>query len=402
MVNDDGSVHGIEGDTDAQARSVVSGFRDSVTPDPSGYFRVESEEREGKPILVISVERGSAIPYCYAAHGLIPQGVYVRVGSNTVMATREHIRQMVKDNGTGQFIAELSIEQELTFHCAERIFSERDIRFGTEQKRSLGLLRPDGRYTNLALILSDQCPYTTKAAIFEGLTKERFKDRKEFSGSLFQQIEDIHAYLHVYNKIRGTFEGMYRVDHPDYPDIAIREAFVNALIHRDYTIDGSVLVSMFDDRLEIMSLGGVMPGVTRDLMLAGVSVSRNEKLAQVFYRLNIIEAFGTGIPRIFGAYKDCARQPELPIMDGGFLIRIPNRNYAIDGTEANSASRPTTCERRVLTALTEDGLTKEAAAALLGMTPSGAYKLLQRMVEQGVLSSRKEGRRWVYRRAGEG
>ncbi|MCL2010282.1 MAG: hypothetical protein FWG71_07010 [Synergistaceae bacterium] len=303
---------------------------------------------------------------------------------------------MIKNNGTGQFIAELSIEQNLTFECADKVFSQKEIKFGREQKQSLGLIRPDGRYTNLALILSDQCPYTTKAALFEGLNKERFKDRKEFSGSLFQQIEDVCAYLHVFNRIRSTFEGVYRVDHPDYPDIAIREAYVNALIHRDYYIESSVLVSMFDDRIEFMSLGGVMPGVTHDLMLAGVSVTRNEKLAHIFYRLNIIEAFGTGIPRIYSAYKNSITQPEIPVVDGGFLIRIPNMNYYIGRGAGNGRNGSVTNEQRLLEAFTDANFSKEDAADILGITVSGAYKLLQRMTEQGLLVARKKGKRWIY------
>jgi len=395
-IDDDASLYGIPGDIDVEARKVASSFRDSVTPDPSGYFRVEPEKREGKYIIVVTVERGSAIPYCYASYGLVPQGVYVRVGSNTVMATREHIRQMIKDNGTGQFIAELSIEQNLTFEYADRVFAEKDVKFGKEQKQSLGLIRPDGRYTNLALILSDQCPYTTKAAIFEGLNKEKFKDRKEFTGSLFKQIEDVHTYLHVFNRSRSTFEGVYRVDHPDYPDVAIREAYVNSLIHRDYYIEGSVLVSMFDDRLEFMSLGGVMPGVTHDLMLTGVSVTRNEKLAQIFYRLNIIEAFGTGIPRIFGAYESSTRQPEIPVVDGGFLIRVPNMNYSNGQDAANSKTIGITNEQRLLAAFADASFSKQDAAGVLGITVSGAYKLLQRMTEQGLLVAYKEGKQWIY------
>ena len=395
-IDNDGSVYGIDGDIDLEARRVATSFRDAVTPDPSGYFKVEAEQREGKHVIVVTVERGTAIPYCYGVYGLVPQGVYVRVGSNTVMATREHIRQMIKDNGAGQFISELSIEQELTFECADRIFAEREVKFGREQKQSLGLFQPDGRYTNLALILSDQCPYSTKAAIFEGLNKDKFKDRKEFTGSLFKQIEDVHAYLHVFNRMRGTFEGLYRVDHPDYPEIAIREAYVNALIHRDYYIEGSVLVSMFDDRLEFMSLGGAMPGVTHDLMLAGVSVTRNEKLAQIFYRLNIIEAYGTGIPRIFGAYEKCASQPEIPVIDGGFLIRIPNLNYFSADTTENDKGVPETNEQRLLTLFADTSFSKEDAADALGLSVNGAYKLLQRMTEQGLLVARKEGKQWVY------
>jgi len=389
-LSDDGSVFGIEGSIDLETRRVTTSFRDSVIPDPSGYFEVQPEERDNKSIIKITVRQGSAIPYCYSRHGLVPQGVYVRVGSNTVTATREHIRQMIKDNGAGQFIAELSIEQDLSFEYADGVFSNRDVKFGLQQKQSLGLVRPDGRYTNLALILSDQCPYTTKAAIFEGTNKEKFKDRKEFAGSVFKQIDDVLAYLHVYNRVVGTFEGAYRIDHADYPDVTLREAYINALIHRDYFIEGSVLVSMFDDRLEFMSLGGVMPGVTRDLMLAGVSVTRNEKLAQVFYRLNMIEAFGTGIPRIFGAYENSIAKPEIPVIDGGFLIRIPNRNHAAAVYESGSN------EHRLLAAFPKVGFTKEDAARELGISVNGAYKLLERMRERGLLNARKEGKRWLY------
>ena len=395
-LSDDGTVYGLDGDMDEWYRKTVNSFRDSVTPDPTAYFNVEPEQREGKWILKITVERGTAIPYCFTKHGLVPEGVWIRIGSNTVTATREHIRQMIKDNGMGQFILELSIEQNLTFNYTEKVFAEKNVAFNDNQKQTLGLIRSDGRYSNLALVLSDQCPYSTKAAIFEGLNKDKFKDRKEFTGSLFKQIEDVHAYLHVYNRTRSTFEGVYRVDHPDYPDVAIREAYLNSLIHRDYYIDGSVLVSMFDDRLEFMSLGGAMPGVTHDLMLAGVSVTRNEKLAQIFYRLNIIEAFGTGIPRIFGTYEKSTVQPEIPVIDGGFLIRIPNMNYNLQNGTANGKGAPQNNEQRLLSIFADARFNKEEAAGVLGISVSGAYKLLQRMTEQGLLVSHKEGKQWIY------
>lgn len=395
-LSDDGAVYGIVENIELAARRVTTSFRDSITPDPSGYFNVEPQKRDNKYILKITVERGSAIPYCHSKYGLVPQGVYVRVGSNTVTATREHIRQMIKDNGTGRFIAELSIEQKLTFEYADKTFADKDVKFGVQQKQSLGLIRPDGRYANLALILSDQCPYTTKAAIFEGNNKEKFKDRKEFTGSLFKQIDDVLAYIHVYNRVRGTFNGAYRIDHPDYPAVALREAYINSLIHRDYYIEGSVLVSMFDDRIEFMSLGGIMPGVTHDLMLAGVSVTRNEKLSQIFYRLNIIEAFGTGIPRIFGAYESFHLKPEIPIIDGGFLIRIPNMNYDIPHTNANGIVSVSN-EQRLLALFPADAFKKEDAAEALALSVSGAYKLLQRMKAQGMLVAQKSGKQWLYR-----
>jgi len=227
------------------------------------------------------------------------------------------------------------------------------------------------------------------------LNKEKFKDRKEFTGSLFKQIDEVLAYLHVFNRIRGIFEGAYRIDFPDYPDIVLREAYINALIHRDYYIEGSVLVSMFDDRLEFVSLGGVMPGVTHDLMIAGVSVTRNEKLAQILYRLNMIEAFGTGIPRIFSAYDNSVVKPEIPVIDGGFLIRIPNMNYHISHPKEHGIVTGSN-EQKLLTAFPDTSFCKEDAAESLGISASGAYKLLHRMKDQGLLKAQKSGKQWVY------
>jgi ATP-dependent DNA helicase RecG len=389
---DDGSIYGLDGDIDEWYKKTANSFRDSVTPDPTAYFRAEPKKRDGKWYLEIVVERGTAIPYCFSKYGLVPEGVWIRIGSNTLMATREHIRQMIKDNGMGQFISDLSIKQNLTFDYTDTIFAEKDVAFDKQHKQILGLIRPDGRFSNLALILSDQCPYTTKAAIFEGTNKGKFKDRKEFSGSLFKQIDDVLAYLHVFNRVSGTFEGAYRIDHPDYPDVTLREAYVNALIHRDYYLEGSVLVSMFDDRLEFMSLGGIMPGVTYDLMLMGVSVTRNEKLAQVFYRLKIIEAFGTGIPRIFAAYEKSVVKPEIPVVDGGFLIRLPNQNYGLQKARATKSER----EQRLLDFFNTMEFTKEDAAKILGMSVNGTYKFLVRMSEKGLLNAKKDGKRWVY------
>ena len=143
-----------------------------------------------------------------------------------------------------------------------------------------------------------------------------------------------------------------------------------------------------------------MPGVTHDLMRMGVSVTRNEKLAQIFYRLNIIEAYGTGIPRIFGAYENGPIEPEIPVIDGGFLIRIPNMNYALPKVAANGKTTNGSSEQQLLDAFAGISFNKEEAADILGISPSGAYKLLQRMVENGLLAARKKGKQWTYSSAG--
>jgi ATP-dependent DNA helicase RecG len=295
-----------------------------------------------------------------------------------------------------KFIEALSLEQNLSFDYAAKVFEDNEVQFGDSQRQTLGLVRADGRYSNLALLLSDQCHYSIKAAIFQGVTKEIFKDRKEFTGSVFKQVDEVLAYLNVYNKIASTFEGAYRVDHPDYPEVVLREALTNAIIHRDYYIEGATLVSMFDNRLEIMSLGGIMPGVTKEIMLAGVSVPRNEKLAAVFHRLKLIEAYGTGIPRIFEAYAKYGLTPEIPITNGGFLISLPNLSVAAKANNMISKSKISKAERRVLTEFAGLPFTKQNAAELLDMSVSGAYKLLARMANRGLLSCKRNGKEMQY------
>ena len=393
-MGDDGSECGTECDIALEAKRMATSFRYVISPSPSGLFRVEPELREGRHGIVITVERGTAIPYCYIVHGLVPKGVYVSDGGNTVMATHERIRQMIKDSGTGQFLGDISINQHLTFECANGYFVKNDVKLGMEYKQSLGLMNSDGRFTNLALILSDQCPYTAKVVIFEGLNKDKVKERKEFTGSLLKQMEDVPAYLRVFNRVRSTYQGVCRTDQPDYPDVAIREAFLNALIHRDYGLEGSVLVGMLADRLEFISLGGTMPGVTHDLMLAGVSVARNEKLTRLLCKLNVIEACGTGIPRIYGAYEESPVQPEIPVVDGGFVIRLPNMNR--HPRPEQGFGKTETNEQRLISVFADTSFSKEDAAGVLGITVHGAYKLLQRSTNQGLLVARKQGREWIY------
>ena len=396
-IDDDGKVCGID-NIDLVLRQTTDSFRDSVTPDPTNFFKAEPIKMDGKHVIRITVERGTMVPYCFSAYGLVPQGVYVRVGSTSAQATREHIRQMIRVNGNEKYIEELSLEQGLTFNYAEKVFAEKNVLFGFSQKQSLGLIRPDGRFTNLAVLLSDQCPYSIKAAIFQGSSKGIFKDRKEFTGSLFSQLDGVIDYLNVYNKVSSTFRGIHRIDHPDYPDVVIREAVLNSIIHRDYYIEGSTLVSLFDDRLEIMSLGGAMPGVTKEMMLAGVSVSRNEKLATVFYRLRIIEAYGTGIPKIFKEYADHNTEPDIPIVNGGFLISLPNLNYlrsrnAADMNTENGDAK----EHLILNVFRGRAFTKEEVAEVLRFSANGTYKLLRRMVKDGSLTTEKQGKEFIYR-----
>lgn len=161
--------------------------------------------------------------------------------------------------------------------------------------KTLGLITQDGVYTNLGLLLSDQCVHTIKAAVFQGTNQNEFKDRKEFAGSLFQQMDEVYDFIDFRNQTHSTFEKLYRIDRRDYTETAVREALLNLLVHREYSFRASSFISLYTDRLEFTSIGGLVSGVTLKDVTMGISVCRNMKLANVFYRLELIEAHGTGL-----------------------------------------------------------------------------------------------------------
>ena len=208
----------------------------------------------------------------------------------------------------------------------KKTFEERNVKFGPAQMKTLGIVTQDDVYTNLGLLLSDQCVHTIKAAVFKGTKQNEFQDRKEFSGSLFQQMEDVYDFIDFRNQTHSTFDRLYRIDRRDYPETAVREALLNLLVHRGIFISRQYLYQSFTDRLEFISIGGLVSGVSLKDVTMGISVCRNTKLANVFYRLELIEAYGTGIIKIMDAYEGTGMTPQIETSDNAFKIILPNLN----------------------------------------------------------------------------
>ena len=150
--------------------------------------------KQGTKVLAVEVQRGTERPYYLSKKGLRPEGVYVRQGTSSVPATDSAIRRMIKDTDGDSFEDMRSLEQDLTFDTAKQEFQGRRLAFDQPQMKTLGLLNTDGTYTNLGLLLSEQCTHTVKAAVFEGRDQSVFRDQQEFSGSLLGQLHAVYDY----------------------------------------------------------------------------------------------------------------------------------------------------------------------------------------------------------------
>ena len=389
--DDEGNLYPIS-DVNGTLTQITNSVRDGILPDVTMFLNYETDESG----ITVTVHEGTNKPYYLADKGLKPSGVYVRQGASTVPAGFEQIREMIKLTDGDKFESARSLTQELTFDTAAAEFSRCGVTFGESQMRTLGIAGTDGLYTNLGLLLSDQCTHTIKFAVFGGVKKGEFKTRKEISGSVLTQMRSAFDFLSLSNNLAAAFSGLDRIEQYDYPEEAIREAILNAIVHRDYSFSGSIIVNIYDDRMEFVSLGGLVPGLSVEDLFLGVSQPRNEKLANVFYRLKHIEAYGTGLRRIMQLYEDLNEKPQITATHGAFMLTLPNMNR-MRPLRAKKRQKPQ--HKAVLDYLQRNPfISNEIVQGLLSVKQTRAYTVIREMVNEGLIikyGSEKENNKYT-------
>ena len=382
----DGSVSGV-GDAEKEMERISNMIRDGIKPDLTPYTTVDAIEEDGKTLIRVNVSRGEKRPYHLSDKGMKPSGVYVRHGITSAPASEESIRQMIKESDGTTFDTSRSLNQDLTFQYAEQYFDKCSVGFQKANMRTLGLLNADEYFTNTALLLSDQCMHSIKCAVYDGVGKTKFRARKEFSGSILKQLEEAYEYINLNNQMDSGFEGLHRIDIYDYPQFAIREALLNTIVHRDYAYSGSTLINIFDDRMEFVSLGGLVKGLTLTDIMHGVSQSRNMVLAAVFYRLELIESYGTGIQRIIESYWSSNKKSEFIPAPASFIVILKNLNYKSQAdyiTEEKGVYL--TDEEKVLLLLEAKGkISRKDVERLFECSSFPAVNALNRLLEDGKI-----------------
>lgn len=395
-IADNGDIVGVNNIDETMLR-VTNTMRDTIKPDITMFMDCSCETMENKNVIKIAVQAGTAKPYYLAKKGIRLEGVFVRQGASSVPATESAILKMIKETSGECFEEARSLNQNLNFTQTEKFFQDEESAFSEIQKRILGLIGEDNTYTNLGLILSDECPYTIKIAVFEGTVKAIFKDRHEFQGSMLKQMEDAYNFIDRYNRIRAEFKGLNRIDIRDYPPEAIREALLNAIVHRDYAFSSSILINIFDNRIEFVSVGGLVKGISYNDIMLGISITRNKKLADIFYRLKLIEAYGTGIMKINSSYANYSQKPVIEVSDNAFKITLPNINCFNKDTLSINIEKPTNNEDKILSLLKERQLlTRKEIQLELGVSQSTAILLLNKMQEKNLIIKTGSGKNTKY------
>lgn len=322
-------VIGMKGDVfktmDAIANAVSDSCEPAVIPD------ITLNTIENKTVIVAEISAGRQRPYYIKALGR-DGGVYVRVAGTTRPADEYMIKELMFEGSNRYFDQALCIGWEIKDVDIEalcRDMKEQALKNGrNDEERTVAkdvgrqqlvswgvLIEKDGKYypSNAYAVLTGcgALHVATQCGVFKGKTKEIFVDRRQYTGPIWEQIEQAYQFVLRNIHMGAAFDGIYRQDVYEIPPAAIRELIVNAAVHRSYLDHGNIQVAVYDDRLEITSPGKLPMGQTLKRMKEGYSQIRNEALAYAFEYMNLIEHCGSGIPRILGKVREAGlREPE--------------------------------------------------------------------------------------------
>lgn len=266
-VDDTGNVIGLNASNlDSIMLKLSEIARDSILPDILPFLSINSEVVEDKHVIVVHVSAGVNRPYYLKEKGLKPNGVYKRIGTASVPVSADGIVQMINQTFGQSYELTRSLNQDLSFE--KFTFEMRKVKYEVSPSKmtSLKMIGDDGLYTNLALLLSDQCPFTIKLAVFGGIEDNEFLERREFSGSLLKQQQEIEDFISLNNHISSKIIGMRRVDKISYKKEIVREALLNSIVHRDYSVSASNIINIYKDRIEFLSQGGFVDGMDMESM----------------------------------------------------------------------------------------------------------------------------------------
>ena len=350
--------HQIVGLADVQkdAEIISQYIKDRITPLPQFVLTPISEE--GKNLLVLSVAAGRSTPYYYKADGIME--AYIRIGNESIIAPDYTLNELILKGSNQSFDALLSNSKksDYSFTLLEATYLERTgLRFEPSDYSSFGLTDINGYLTNAGRLMADQHNVFNSRVFctrWNGLQKgsifDDALDDKEFQGSLIYLLHSSIDFIRNNSKVRFAKDAQYRIDKPDYPERAVTEALVNALIHRDYIIMGSEIhIDMYDDRVEIVSPGGMFGGILiQECDINSISSSRrNPIIADLFHRIKYMERRGSGLNKIISETEKLPGytakiKPEFFSTATSFRVVLKNANYHLSGTTAQDTAQVNT------------------------------------------------------------
>ena len=380
-VDDDGNIKGLS-DVKQACLDIENKINDSISPQPNYTLEIQNNEQTIK----LSVKSGLQKPYLYKSKA------YKRNDTSTIEVDTLEFSRLVLEGKNIRFEELPCKDQKLSFEILQSNLKEK-IQIETFNKdtlKTLNLFDDVNGFNNAAGLLADKNHFPGIDIVKFGENISIIQKRITFENTsvldIYEKALSVFRDYYQYEVIQGADRKMVE----KIPEAAFREAIANALIHRVWDVDLQIRVSMFDDRIEVVSPGGLPSGITEDEYLSGkLSVLRNRNLANVFYRLGFVEIFGTGITRIKQVYSEASVKPSFEVSENAIQIVLPVYEESTNLTE----------DEKVVYKLLSRNMLKSMSeiAPYISFGKSKTTKLLKDMEQKGVIAIEGKGKGTKYR-----
>ncbi len=379
-IDDNGNIKELP-DVKQACLDIENKINDNITPQPDYTLELQNNERTIK----LTVKGGLQKPYLYKSKA------YKRNDTATIETDTLELSRLILEGKNIRFEELPCEDQDLTFDTLCQKLKEyiQIETFNQDTLKTLNLYNSATGYNNAAGILADKNHFPGIDIVRFGENISVIHKRATFDNisilAGYEKVSEVFKDYYQYEEIQGA----ERKKTEKIPEAAFREAIANALIHRVWDVESQIKVSMFDDRIEIISPGGLPSGITEDEYLSGkLSVLRNRNLANVFYRLGFVEIFGTGITRIKQLYEEGLKQPDFEVSKNTIKIVLPVFEKNLNLTED---------ERKIYKILSKTML--KSISEIAPYTPFGKSKttqLLKELGKKGVVKIEGRGRGTKY------
>ncbi|HQB89779.1 MAG TPA: putative DNA binding domain-containing protein [Sphaerochaeta sp.] len=379
-IRDNGEVVGIHNPTQA-CLVIENKINDSLNPKVDFQLQVTEDTN----VIILTVKEGLDKPYFYKSKA------YKRNDSSTVEVESYELRRLILEGQNKTYESLPAEKQDITFHYLERsLMTQMSIKSLTDDILvTLGLYKKDEGFNRAAELLSDENTLFGIDVVRFGESINIILDRETYAGiSILEQYEramTMYRRYYQYEEIRGALrEKVQKI-----PEEAYREAIANAIVHRAWDINAHIRVALYDERIEILSPGGLPDGMTKQEYLEGqISILRNPIIGNVFFRLHHIERFGTGVKRINSAYFESKVKPIFEVFENSIKVVLPVMQKELPVSDD---------EKLVYDSLVRNRkLSSSDVAKHTGFGKTKVIKLLKSMMDQGYIRIEGEGRGTKY------
>ena len=390
-VEDNGEVCGVD-KVDETMKKIADIIATGILPNPQELIKVRALYDEGKLIVEVEVKKGNAL-YYINKYGRSSKGCYIRVGTSCRSMTEEQIEKAYTSYLTfpETRMKDVSVlRKDYTFTKLKNYLLSKGISYNEDTfLENFNLITVDGKYNLIADLLADENMTSIKIAVFKGKDKSKFVKRNEYGNTcLIHSLKQVLDYCEALNDIYVDLSVSPRREKKMFNFEAVKEAWVNACVHNRWVDGTPPAIYWFEDRMEIISYGGIPKGLTKEQFLKGKTKPVNKELMDIFLQCKVVEQSGHGVPTVVDVYGEDAYE----FSEDSITVTIPFDKTGFDGHDVHQNVHQKTDLEIIIDLINENSkVTLKEMAASIGKSVKTVQRVINDYGKIKYIGSSKSG-----------